>query len=154
MYGGRGSSPSSPSFPLIAAEKTRPPQTARPFGYNLRRIRTGVDFHLCAHSQTAAPATRQLHSLPAPSTWRRRKISTAPPVGLCARSRAGTTRLSLATSRSPAPQELIDFAKAVVFHIPRRPVQNQQPATVARFGRLLRNEALGKFVVEQICSHQ
>ncbi len=47
------------------------------------------------------PRTRHSQIAPASSCWRRRKTSTAPPVLLRPWRRAGITRLSLPTNRSP-----------------------------------------------------
>ena len=51
-------------------------------------------------------------------------------------------------------QKPANFTKTVVFDVPGRPLQYQQPAAIARVRRLLRDEALWKFVVKKVCTHR
>jgi len=101
--------------------------------------------------------TRHSHTWPITSTSsrrRRRSVSATPPVPrLRPTRRAGITRVLLATTRSPGSRVAHDVPEDAMLDGAVLPVEHEEAAGIAGLRGSLRDELVGKLIVEVIGEH-
>ena len=107
-----------------------------------------VDPARAACSSAVAPARAR------PPSTRSSSSSTLPPVALWPCSRAGITRVSLKTSRSPGAEQARQVEEPAIDSAPVRPSRCSSRLSLRRGGGVPRDQFVGKVVVEVAAQHR